>query len=137
MRLQLPSIKSSTTIGGPRQIPLHLMTRISGQIMYHQRKRYFYFYFSCKKYVQLIPLLFLFQVPRLSAADSSEGYPSVVWSDDESRLSKLRHVYPVLPAAAASMMYIPKSTAFPSQNSEPKPTFINAGWGDSSEGSEL
>jgi hypothetical protein len=66
-----------------------------------------------------------------------EGYPSAVWSDDETHLSKLRHVYPVLPVAAASVMYIPKSTAFPSQNSEPKPTFINAGWGDSSDGSEL
>ena len=82
-------------------------------------------------------------MPRLSTADNSylysmsEGYPSAVWSDDETHLSKLRHVYPVLPAAAASMMYIPKSTAFPSQNSEPKPTFINAGWGDFSDSSEL
>ena len=66
-----------------------------------------------------------------------EGYPSAVLSDGETHLSKLRHVYPLLPAAAASMMYIPKSPSFPSQNSEPKPTFINAGWGDSSDSSEL
>ena len=66
-----------------------------------------------------------------------DSYPSAVWSDDEPHLSKLRHVYPVLPTTAASMMYIPKSTAFPSQSSEPKPTFIHAGWDDSSDGSEV
>ena len=66
-----------------------------------------------------------------------EGHPSAVWSDDEPHLSKLRHVYPVLPAAAASIMHIPKSTAFPSQSLEPTPTFINAGWDDSSDGSDV
>jgi len=73
------------------------------------------------------------EVPRHSVAahnsSQGEGHPSSA--------SKLRHVYPVLPATAASMMYIPKSTVFPSQSSESTPTFITAGWDDSSDGSDI
>ncbi|KAF8161189.1 hypothetical protein B0H34DRAFT_699818 [Crassisporium funariophilum] len=83
------------------------------------------------------------EIPSASLAKSSsppstlpDGYLSPP-SDNERLLSKLLHDYPVLPPAAASLAFIPKSSTYPSHNAETKPTFISAGWDDSSDASDV
>lgn len=66
---------------------------------------------------------------------SDDGYVSP-FSDDSAFPRKLRHTYPILQPPSASNSYIPESTAFPFLSSGTTPTFINAGWDDTSDASE-
>ncbi|KAF9481536.1 hypothetical protein BDN70DRAFT_876184 [Pholiota conissans] len=66
----------------------------------------------------------------------ADDYPSPLSSDEGAVPHKLRLVYPVLHPAAATNSFMPKSTTFSSQNSETTPSFIHAGWDDTSDASE-
>ncbi|KAJ3512718.1 hypothetical protein NLJ89_g3358 [Agrocybe chaxingu] len=61
-----------------------------------------------------------------------DDYPSV----DDYFHHGLRQVYPILPADNVFTRSIPKTTSFRSADPQTKPSFINAGWDDSSDASE-